>query len=655
MALFDPAIFDADAFDASAATPPPDGSTAAYMSDANPLFDGTLRITVGPLDVTSALLPGLSYSSTNPGGFGECTFRLPAQSPVWGYGPYNAWVAKGVDVVITHGSSAVTLFEGEITNDVSHAVIEDGFAYYDVNAAGLWWKAGLNGTFCRVWGDDDPGQWFEKNTSGGVFQVDTDGKLEIRFEAEQTAKSGASKSLYYWLDNGLGDPGDGIAAFVGEAVGYVSDKDTAQWHADISYSTSPWGTFTPFVSWDNETIAAGTPFIAGPFTAGTVRALRLRLYVDTAKSTGTTADRYISLSNFSVFTPTVTPGTTITSVSAANPSVCTTTAAHNLKTDDRIWIQMDAPTDTTPDVTGWQTITVTGPTTFTIPVNVTSGTTTDAWLAACARVDSAIADIADTTSLAATTSLQTGGIGNLNWGINVRPHMTRAEAIDMLAANYADPIDYGFWDDASFYCQERPASPPAENDYIIDTSAPGIDFDVFANAEDSPTHVKVLHLFRDVDGGTSIYPNGTLLAVYRPSAPTWADAGTVIDVWDEWADMSLTTAQANAIGDQILDWIAYNKYAGTITIATPTVPLRAGNTKLTSRIRAGDYIQDANATISRSMITSMSMDVDSGTATLGIGENRRDFVARISGPGRRGGWRPTRDRDRRPSTPFRHR
>jgi hypothetical protein len=98
--------------------------------------------------------------------------------------------------------------------------------------------------------------------------------------------------------------------------------------------------------------------------------------------------------------------------------------------------------------------------------------------------------------------------------------------------------------------------------------------------------------------------------------------------------MSLEAGQAIAIGDQIIAWLGANAYQGTVTIATPTVPLRGGGTKLTAYIRAGDYIEDANLATGPLMITSMEMDVDSGIATLGIGETRAEFVARI-GPRRK--------------------
>jgi hypothetical protein len=61
-------------------------------------------------------------------------------------------------------------------------------------------------------------------------------------------------------------------------------------------------------------------------------------------------------------------GIGITSISAANPAVVTTTIAHGLITGDSVVI---SGTSTTPTTLGTYTVTVTGTTTFTIPVNVT--------------------------------------------------------------------------------------------------------------------------------------------------------------------------------------------------------------------------------------------------------------------------------------------
>lgn len=61
----------------------------------------------------------------------------------------------------------------------------------------------------------------------------------------------------------------------------------------------------------------------------------------------------------------------ITSSSVANPSVITAAAAHGLVTGDTVLIA--GHTSVTPDINGSHVVTVTGDTTFTIPVNVTDG------------------------------------------------------------------------------------------------------------------------------------------------------------------------------------------------------------------------------------------------------------------------------------------
>lgn len=60
----------------------------------------------------------------------------------------------------------------------------------------------------------------------------------------------------------------------------------------------------------------------------------------------------------------------VASISVANPAVVTTAAAHGFLTGQTVNF---AGTSTTPDVSGNNVATVTGATTFTIPVNVTGG------------------------------------------------------------------------------------------------------------------------------------------------------------------------------------------------------------------------------------------------------------------------------------------
>jgi hypothetical protein len=602
----------ASTFTVTGAPPPP--------PPPPPLPAGPLAVTIGGLDVTDVLLPGFSWSTTNPGGFGDATMQLPATNP---WAPYDEAVVKGAAVTITHDGT--TLYEGEVTNDVSHAIVEGGTIYYDVTCAGLWWKAGQRGDFCQVWTDDDYGQWFSKPTAAKVYSLDTEGKLEVRIEKGQSAKGGSAASLYYWLSDGMGNPADSITFLI--ATVEVDTAVSATWHAKIQSSDSPWGTWTLEQEWHDEVVSAGTPL----FIPVTAQALRLSFFSDGDVS-GATDDRFITLRRIAVCGNDV-PVLAITDISKDSPALVTTAIAHSLKVGDRVFI---AESNSVAVIDGWHIVASTPETTtFTMTgVNVLTTAGTGGFVVRALRVDEAMADVAVTAGLATSSSLQTDGIGNVNWGLNVRPHTSRAEAIDYLSMTHSAPIDYGFWDGAVFHCKERIAS-EGDSDILIDSSTPGIDFNVFQTAEDAPTVVKVLYKFRDVEGGSSTYPDGTVLAVYRPSAPTWADGSVVLDVWDEWADLSLETQQAEAIGDQILKWLDANAYQGYITIAAPTVPLRVGGTKNTIYIRAGDYIEDTNLGTGTLMITSTSVAADSGTATLAIGENRRDFVARIMPRARR--------------------
>ena len=76
----------------------------------NPLFDGNLVITIGGIDVTAVLLPGLSWSTTAPGGFGEATMRLPATAPWAPYGGVTGAVSAAATVQVV-ATGAIDIVE----------------------------------------------------------------------------------------------------------------------------------------------------------------------------------------------------------------------------------------------------------------------------------------------------------------------------------------------------------------------------------------------------------------------------------------------------------------------------------------------------------------------------------------------------------------
>lgn len=563
-------------------------------------------------------------------GIGELEMMESVLAVASPWEPFDAQVVKGAAVTMKHGmvGFVATLFEGEVTSDVSHATIAGGKAYYDVTCAGLWWKAGQRKDFSMVIGDDDYGQWFTMDNNAKAFQVSTDGKLEIRLAAGQSAAAGDSASLYYWLGKGLGDPAASIDFLFGiNTLNVVG----ANWFAEVWSAPNPWG---PWTLCDRATNGADTWTSCYAAAGDTPQALRIKLYTTSAVD-ALPEDRFVRLDQMSVGSGV--SANALSAVSVANPTVVTSTSAHGLKTGDRVFIMQTAAS--TPTISGWRTVTVTDGGHFAVPVNVTTAGGAGTFYKAT-RIDQALVEIAVTTGLATLASLQSGGIGNLNWGLLVRPHASRAGGIDLLAATNIAPFDYGFWDNSTFYCQDRPLAIRALHDYLIDSSLPGIDFDVRRATEDSPTVVKVLYKFRAEDGETGGCPDGTALAVYRDIDPAtglgrtyagdWSDASVVLDVWTEWADLSLTTAQAGDLGDQILAWLSANAYQGGGSIAPATLPLRAEGTKPTAYIRGGDYIEDVNLDTGPLMITGFSMDADRGIGSIGIGENRRAFVERLT-------------------------
>lgn len=79
------------------------------------------------------------------------------------------------------------------------------------------------------------------------------------------------------------------------------------------------------------------------------------------------------------FNPNISPEGTVTSITAANPTVITTSAAHGMLTGDEIML---AATNSIPLVDGLWTVTVISPTTFSIPFNVATSGNSGAYIRA---------------------------------------------------------------------------------------------------------------------------------------------------------------------------------------------------------------------------------------------------------------------------------
>jgi hypothetical protein len=500
------------------------------MADSlTPLFDGNLTVTIGGVDVTSALLPGLRYTTTAPGGFGECSMRLPAASP---FGTYHAAVVQDADVDISHSSQV--LFRGKVMNDLSRATISDGEAYYDVAGAGLYNVAGLAEDFCRVYQDTDLGQWFLSPTASKKYETDTDGRLAIC--AGKTAATGdpfdagRGASFIYWLNNGLGNPSDTIDHITLNLADYRGTGNgmdlavSSSWVVRFQTSDSPWGTWTKSRYF---TADGGADDYGGPLAAGTA----LRIPAAGSMPAGTQAVRML-------FLPT----------SDATPTADRFVAIKN--------------------------ITV-----------VSAGTGAD-------RVDEIMWDIASDTGLAAHNDTTSIG-SDLTCDVSFRPYTTRAEALEQAASLHTDAFNWGFWyngtDGHTFETAAITATPAWW--YAIDASTPGVTYDIHSQQEGQPDYIRILFKASEAIGSIPpgyvcdyYYPSdpGWTDATKRVAvldmsdvSLTQAQAGNVALQYHKWigsnANIGTITVRTPTISR-----------AGSIT--TPTT---------TAYVRAGEYILEA--------------------------------------------------------------
>lgn len=600
---------------------------------ANPLFDGNLVVTIGGVNVTADVIDIGPITTTNPGGFGSASMTLKATA-AGAWGAYHASVVRGAVVTVVH--SGTTLFEGEVINDVSHAIVQSGDAFYRIECAGLWDKAGRAESFSVLMTDSDYSEWWVSDRANKSFDADTNGRLYLGITKGSSTVANSRASIFYWIDGGIGPSSSSvdIKYFIAE-LNY--DVGASNWYADISTSpTNPWGTWTVQQSWNNTTATAGMMILALP--AGT-KCIRVSMYSNADRSPDTTpisADRWFEWSKVCVAGASClyVSGATMTST---NPTTVTTGATnHSLEAGDRVALKRSGGS-TGPH--GWYTVaSVPSPTTFTIAEMGSSSYTLDVFRGPRTRSIMSVVAVDASFSANLGSSFDTDYSGTLDYNAVARPHTARSAFIDDIASRIPDKTDYGFWDSGVFYCKAV-GLPPSNNDYVIDGNLPGIDFDVFKNDEAAADYVKVLYAYTRLsdygpDGwagtGWDQIPESTTLSVWYPSEPTYNDASVRASVWDQWQDTAMSYGMASNIALQIKGWLDSNAYVGTIRIATPTVPKVLGGTKNTAYIRAGDYIQNSRFSSGRLRITSTSLDPQSGVVTLGIGENRREFVARIN-------------------------
>lgn len=598
--------------------------------------------TPAEVDITDAPPTQLQIANSGPGGFGGASFRLPAAAVSGPYDALDGLFKRGDLLTITHGDPPVTLHEGELTDDVEHPIVEGGKAYYEFTSAGLWWRAGQRKDFAAVLLDDDIGQWFVSPLAAQGYTLDLEGHIYLAVEAKQSVEAGRAAGIFYWLSDGLGSTYAEIREFFA-VVRWSCPVSGGATDVTLDYSvTTPYGTglaspWTNLRTWSLGQSTTGTA-LRVDLSGLNAKALRFKIGVPDG------TDGFNAPREFEVLDPcvVVAPIDTlaITSIATGNPAVVTTAMPHKLATGDRVFIY---GSNSTPRVDGWRTVTVVDSTRFSVAVNVTTAGSAGT-VRRGLRVDEAMAEVVAGELTGITNGLaqlaNTEPVGLTHWNLVARPHESRADTLDSFAMLSPAPFDYGFWDNHIFNVRPRPATPPAAHHYVVDPAAAGVDVDVASAREDAPTHVKVLYSYRapndlnDADSyKTSNTPNGITMAVYRPEdLLDRAPAGIAVDVWDEFADLSMTHDEAVALADQILAWLSANQISGTVNLSVPYIALAGGGQKLAAYIRGGDAIDIAGrAGYERLPITSVEIDADSGGVTLGIGEERREFVARLRG------------------------
>lgn len=598
---------------------------------ANPIFDGGLTVTIGGVNVTADVLGNsLSWGSTMPGGHGSASLRLAATA-AGAWGPYHASVVTGSWVTIAH--SGTTVYEGQIVNDVSHAVVEGGDAYYAIECAGMWWRAGLRDDFCAMWADDSYDSWFVSESANRNIQCDTEGALYLLAQKGVSITGGHRASIFYWVHDGIGsyDEDDPLLYFIAK-LNY--DVSASNWYADISTSpTNPWGTWTVQQAWNNATATSGMTIL--PLPSGT-RAIRVSMYSN-ADVTALAANRWMKMTKICVASQRGGLYASSCTMTSANPTTITVSGGHYLKTGDRVAIKRESGSV---GPHGWYRATYLSPTQFSVPVLGDSAVSVSVWYGQC--LNDAMRHVAgDTADVSPCTSnllnsYSVTSIGERRTDIVARPHSTRAAFLDELASRHSAPLDYGWWG-ALFFLAER-SSPPAASDYLVDANLGGIDWSVFKRKEGAADFVKVLYTYSDPSGDDapggmySGVQEGEVISAWYPSEPDFENAMLKVMVYDALASTAMTYAQAYNIGRQAYLWMRSDQYEGTVRIATPTVPKRAGGTKLAAYVRAGDYIENSRISTGPLQISSASYDAWSGVLTIGIGENRKEFVARLNKP-----------------------
>lgn len=182
------------------------------------------------------------------------------------------------------------------------------------------------------------------------------------------------------------------------------------------------------------------------------------------------------------------------------------------------------------------------------------------------RIDEAMVDLATRTGLATSSLSEPVGamLDDLRIG-NGLAKVTAAGGMSTVAGLYAQPFEWGFWDERAFICKPQPLVPANDSKVIVVGGGnPGLDsWDVAEYDEDVPDYACV-H-FGNKDDAT--LPEGWPRRLYRPSTPA-DDADLRVEIVD-FSSLILSDAAAAAAGDNIVGTDAGDTPTGYVLDAEP--------------------------------------------------------------------------------------
>jgi len=249
------------------------------------------------------------------------------------------------------------------------------------------------------------------------------------------------------------------------------------------------------------------------------------------------------------------------------------------------------------------------------------------------RIDQAMSDIVSGIA----SSVDHAALGNARTDIAVRGPMTRADALDQLAALHNEPVFY-WWAPGRLFHISRFGYDPAFPYVLIDPTQPGVDVDLQLDPEGAPQYCRVIYVS---SGPTSDYPGSSVPAGYVDSfvvdvngivvTPGLTDRVATLDLRD--AGRTYSCYEADVVARLYLQWWGNSVVSGTVTLHVTEIAMSDGTTRLPHLITVGSQalVQGCLYALVQGYmsqpvpITAVEYSADDGTLSLTLGTERGEW------------------------------